>query len=736
MKQALRLWCFLLACVLLLSTVACSGGGGSDRPDASDAVVHADHTSVYEMIGDRVTVDMVREDADGMAHVTVDGVDYELGLDFLSMAMVYRALPAGDYATAEAAYDRWWQLFIQRCNALAPEIPLYSNRYYDLYNAKLENFRTSAYRSPADAIVGARVRAGERNAVILGSLTELSGAFRNAGWGKSSPGSADLDVEGLTTGHATVQTGEDGGYLWNMQALAAVPTAERRDDGTLTYTIRLRRDMVFSDGSPIDARHYIAALLASSTEVAAAAGGSGTAGLNLAGYDAFKAYNGQNGGTAVGGVTASPYFSGVKLLDDYTFSVTLAPAYADYYYAMSYASFTPTPLPLYLGDSTITVASDGACGLSAGFYETVEKNGTRVYRMVDIIRQNLAWDSPLPYSGPYTVRSYDPAARVATLTRNSHYPGDDARGTATIETVTYTRIVSETQLDQLRTGQVDVIAGITGGADTEAALALVAASPDRYAENHYDRAGYGFLGLRCDLGPTSDRAVRQAILYTINRPAFAHTFTGGYGSVVHGPYYEGFSSYKNLGDALKLDPYGYSPDTAVAVLEAGGWVYNGRGEAFDPARDTVRYKKITGYELSPQNLAYASIDGRYRTVKIDGACYMPLAINWYGTQPNPVTDLLITAWQQNPNATTAIGAYITYTSCDFTTGLNGEFFQMPEAGFDGVAKCSAINYATGFTGAAYDMAYSFTIDPERFPVYSRAYLLDEADYYENYHPQS
>ena len=218
--------------------------------DVNDAVVHSDYTSVYDMIGANVTIDMVTEDPDtGLATITYEGKTYEAGLDFLSMAMVYNCTPAGDYTTEEEVYNQWWKLFIQRYNYMALEVPLYSNQYYDLYNAKLENFVTSPYWGVASAIVGASVKEGNDNSAILGSSTELSGAFRKSAWGKSNPGSADLDIEELTSGHSTVQTGIDGSYMWNMTALAEEPTSVKNDDGSLTYTIKVKDDLVFSDGS-------------------------------------------------------------------------------------------------------------------------------------------------------------------------------------------------------------------------------------------------------------------------------------------------------------------------------------------------------------------------------------------------------------------------------------------------------------------------------------------------------
>ena len=168
-------------------------------------------------------------------------------------------------------------------------------------------------------------------------------------------------------------------------------------------------------------------------------------------------------------------------------------------------------------------------------------------------------------------------------------------------------------------------------------------------------------------------------------------------------------------------------EKAKTELVNGGWVYNATGGAYVEG-EGVRYKKLSGFELTYNNLAFAATDGKYKTVKVDGEYYMPLVINWMGTQPNHVTDQLITAWQNNDNAGKKIGMYITYTSGDMNTALYGEYSQMPSYGFT-KARYGAVNFATGFTSAVYDQSFAWTIDPNMFDNYSTNYLRDEADFY-------
>ena len=715
MKSKIKIACIASAFALLPAATLSSCKSKQKEDFLNDIIMRENYDSVYAAIGERVTLDNVVEKENGRAYAQIDGGEYELGMDFLSMAMVYNVTPTNAFPSATDAYHEWWRLFIQRWNLLVPEVPLYSNQYYDVYNAKIDRLETNPYWSVTDAIVGARVVTGD-NAVVLGSNTELSGSFRDSSFGKSSPGAADLAVQTLTSGYSTVTTDKNGVFVWAGEDILRSHEEKLNDDGTKTFTIRIAEDLAFSDGSPITAKNYLVSLLAGSSKVVKEAGGSDAAGLAIQGYEAFHAYEGEGKPTT---------FSGVRLIDTHTFSVTVKKEYASYYYALRYGAFTPVPTALYLGSFDIKDDGNGAY-IQKEFYEKAEQNGVISYKWAGQVRDQLNNVSAraFPYSGPYYVENYDQSAKTAVLKRNSLYKGDE-RGKATIERISYVKIVAETQLDQLKKGQVDVLASVTGGEETKAVLALV--DNVKFKETHYDRAGYGKLAFRCDFGPAQFTEVRRAVMHTIDRDEFAQTFTGGYGTVVHAPYYSGSEAYLAVKDRLKLNKYEYSVDKAKAELEKGGWIYNERGGAYSESEGGVRYKKLTGYERTYNNLAFASTDNKYKTVKVDGEYYMPLVINWMGTQPNPVTDQLITSWQRSAGANEKIGAYITSSSGDMSSALYGEYYQMPAYGFT-KARYNAVNFATGFTSAVYDQSFYWTIDPNMYSNYSSNFLQDEADF--------
>ena len=573
---------------------------------------------------------------------------------------------------------------------------------------------------PADGTTGKDVPVVKNeNKVIVGSTTDLAGDFRWPGFGGSSAGAADQDVNGLIVGYATMETNQGGAYVWNDTAVKAHSETED-ENGNLVITIEINPGLKFSDGSEIKAVNYIASILAFSTNVSVQAGHTGRSGQAFVGFDSFNAYNGEE---AEG---ATKEFAGIRLLDEYTFSMTVkAPDYYPYYFANTYGAVSPQALGLVLGEG-VEVKDDGnGAYLTEAWYEK-DAEGAFV-KAAHLEAARYDWNT-YPVSGPYYVSDWDDSTKIATLTINPEFTGNFEGQKPSIKTIVYTKIVQETQLDQFKTGQVDILSGITGGDDTKAALAVVDESNGKFDEVHYQRAGYGKLQFECDFGPTMFASVRKAVAYVLNTSEFAEAFTGGYGTVVYGPYSPDFDMWVAVEDEINLIDYSFSVENAKQALIDGGWIYNETGAEFVEGTDTVRYKKLTAEEATDVNIAYASVantDGKeYKTVKIGDDYYMPCVINWFGTTNNNVTDMLGARLVGTENVA-AIGMVVRSTVGDFDK-LLGEIYRETSYGYGGTPTFGMFNLATGWNSAVYDYSYNWSLDPIYFG-YSSNKLFDEYD---------
>lgn len=715
MKKLLSL---VLAAAMLLSLVPAAFAEEAETKSISGKEYGVDYTSLYSQFGKETTIADVTEDEEtGLCYIEKDGVEYELGLDFLSMAMVYNTQVVDGWDTEDDVYATWWRYYMQRWNYLMPEIPLYANEYYDLYNAQIkgtDEHPTNPYWSPAAALID-WTSEKEDNSIIMGNTTDLSGKFRYATFGGTNPGAADLDVQNLSTGLETVATTKEGGFEWNPTVVKSHEET-MNEDGTRTYTVTIYDDLKLSDGTPVTVKNYVVFPMVFSSPVGvAAAGKDHQSGMTLEGFKTFNTYDGTEG-------SGTKELAGLRMIDDYTYSITVSADYANYFYAISYAGLSAYDVSLWIGDADVKDDGNGVY-FTDDFYA---KEGDKYVMADHIVTASQNTDTTYPYSGPYVVKSYDSADKSAVLELNPNFKGNYEGVKPTIAKVVYKKIVSSTQLEDLKAGTLDVIAGITGGDETNEALALADGSDGKYVYTHYSRAGYGKLGFRADYGPAQFTEVRQAIAYCMDRAKFAKDFTGGYGGVVDGPYYSGSWMYKAAVDqGMILNAYATSVDSAIEVLTEGGWVYDAEGNDYV---DGVRYKKIPGAIATENDINYKSKDGAYVTTKVGDDYYMPLVLNWYGTSDNPFTDQLMTGFASNDNVIAA-GFNVQYTIGDFSPMLD-ELYQAAVYGYySGSPMYSVFNFATGFTSAAYDYSYQMTIDPAMYDDYSAYYIKDQADVY-------
>ena len=531
--------------------------------------------------------------------------------------------------------------------------------------------------------------AAEKGTIIYGSTTEIGGDF----WYTSlwTNGATDAMIRSMTNELATVVT-DQGGALVVNPTVAADVSSEMNDDGTKTYTITINEGLVYNNGTPITAKDFVWSAVFNCSQVAADLGGASTASTTYVGGEAYK----KGEATAV---------SGIRLIDDYTFSVTIVDEYVPYFFDLNYASFNANNMAYYLGEG-LELKDDGE-----GCYIAGDFTADAVKAQVEFARFHAGEDRVT--AGPYNLVEFDQAALQATLTINPNFPGNFEGQKPSIEKIIIVKAEDATWADAIKTGAFNFYDTITDGSQVNTALDIIEEGGFDYVQ--FDRPGYGMINLVCDFGPTQFLNVRQALIKLLDRNEFANTFCQGWGGVVNGPYGTGLWQFQEGEEWLteNLNPYTYSPEEAVELLVADGWVYDETGA--DWTEGKIRHKKVTAEEAGTY---------KHNVTLEDGTILMPLIIEWSSSEGNSVSDLLKVMLAE-ADATKAAGMQINQNVMTFTELLNYYYRDASQGDQYGVPTYGMFNLATNFS-ALYDQSYSFTSDPELVALgYNLNYLFDD-----------
>lgn len=509
--------------------------------------------------------------------------------------------------------------------------------------------------------------------LIIGTTTEMSGDFSGV-WQNNA---SDADVRRLIQGYGTVDQTDEGEYLIDDSIVEKYETNDN-EDGSKTYTFTIKQGLKFADGKEITAKNYVGNILFWSSKLIGPdfCQGKNTAGIDLVGYDAFSKGEKKE-------------FEGVHLIDDYTFSSTINPENTPYFYELNSVSSGPEDLEFWLGKE-VDIKDDGD-----GCYFVEDINTEEFKNAVKAARDRKT----LPSSGPYMLENYDEAQQLATMVINPNFQGDRVGRKPLISKVILKKITQATQIDDLKTGGVDIINKIGDGKTINAGMDLT--EDEGFAYTDYPRAGYGKIAFSCDVGPTQFVEVRQALAYLLDRNDFAKQFTGGYGSVVNGPYGTAQWFFQETKKELdeKLNSYPYDPAKAVELLEQVGFTLNESGAEYKEG-DGTRYKKMD--------------DGKL----------MPLEIKWASTENNDVSDLLVVKLAENPDLVKA-GIKIQRDAMSFDELLNWLYRDASQDAKYGVPTYNMFNLATGFT-PWYDQKYTYSTKQELIDMgYNTNFIFDK-----------
>lgn len=552
---------------------------------------------------------------------------------------------------------------------------------------------TEAAPAATDAAVETPTTAEKReNKLIYGSTTELTGDFTS---GLVENGASDMMVSDLLNDYGTMVTNQFGEYVDNTSVMESWERTDN-EDGTATYTIKIKEGLVYNNGEPITAKDYTVRTMLGCSNAGTSLGVTSASSSMIVGGEAY--YNGE-----------VDFVSGLRIIDEYTVSVSIVADYANYYYADTYAALAPWSAPFWFGEGW-DVADNGE-GTSFTF------NGEACQLDADAVRDHFNSSKngsrgEFVSAGPYTLVEFDQASSQATLKINPNYVGNFEGQKPSIETLVIVRAEDATWADAMKTGAIDLYESITDGDDINTVLDMI----DSGAELQYvqfDRAGYGKLQFFCDVTPTQFIEVRHAIAMLLDRVAFADTFCAGWGGVVDGPYAPCLYQYQANKDRLadNLNTYAYDVDGAIATLVEGGWTLNAEGGEYT---DGIRYKEVTAEQALYMDECVTLADGRI---------LMPLIIKWCSSEGNAVSDLLASVLANGDQVKQA-GMQINQDVVDFNTLLNA-IYRTDDAGAPVDPYYSMTNLATGFTSAIYDYSFYWTDDPKYVAQgYNSCYLFD------------
>jgi len=471
---------------------------------------------------------------------------------------------------------------------------------------------------PADDLIGLQ----EGEILTVGTPTEMSGIFAMTMFGNNT---ADIDVRNLLHGYSTVTWLHTAQLMFNGSCVAAVQ-AEADFVGNHTYTFYLMKDLVYNDGTPITAKDYLFSLLMSATPEITALGGQPRDIVHFLGYEEFR--RGETTG-----------ISGVRLLSDDSFSLTVSGAYLPYFYGFALMAITPYPIHVIAPGCDVLDDGEGAyIGMSASAAElSAEDLGFEpgVYSVEMLQKTLLDPDTGYLYyprvsSGPYSLESYDKDTQAVSFVVNPLYHGNYEGKKPHIERIVFQYVPNQDMVEALASGKVDLVNKALNGVNITEMLAMVQDEENGLSFASYPRAGLAYLAFACEQGVTADVAVRQAITQCFDREAFMAEVSP-YAQPVHGYYGIGqwVTTYVSMeedeeGSEPVLPPVNimeeaetlakpYNPSAATALLANAGWRYNEAGETYS---EGVRYRKEEDGGLTPLIVHWAKTNDDLRTTDV------------------------------------------------------------------------------------------------------------------------
>ena len=454
------------------------------------------------------------------------------------------------------------------------------------------------------------------DSLTVAVVNPMTGNFFTSLWGNNT---SDADVRALIHGYSLVIWDVEQGMFRHDDTVINAIVGSLQEDGSHTYTIILNDDLYYCDGTPITAWDYAFSILLSIAPELDELGADADHLNWLVGYEDY-----------VSGQTEA--LSGVRVTADDQLSISISGDYLPFFYELGLLSIAPYPISVIAPG--VSVADDGE-----GVYLTNTDGSEEDLFTADLLKQTILDEQtgylthPSLTCGPYVLVSYEDG--IAEFELNEYYKNDPMGNKPTIQHLTFKSLAKDELIESLSNGSVGLVNKVTGAEEITAGLELTGEN-ELYTMSTYPRTGLGFISFSDANAALADAAVRQAIMYAMDRQTLAQDALSGYGiradgyyglatwmfQLVNGTlpypieepaegdaaaqtkYEEDLAKWESL-NLEDIEVYEQDISKANALLDESDWNLNESGEAFDPTTDTLRYRQgENGLEPLSFTLAY------------------------------------------------------------------------------------------------------------------------------------
>lgn len=534
--------------------------------------------------------------------------------------------------------------------------------------------------------------------------TATKGDFFSDMFGNST---SDIDVRALLHGYNLVNWDQEQGEYVIDPSVVRSYRITLDEEGNKTYHFLLCDDLFFSNGAPITAWDYAFSWLLTISPEVEEIGGNIYHADRLLGFEDY--FNGTDAA-----------LRGIHVESDREFSVTLSHDFLPYFYEVGLLICVPYPIGVIAPGCR--VYDDGEGVYIADEADKTSRSGyTADLLRCTILDPATGYNShPAVCSGPYVLDSYDGVN--CRFSRNPYFKGAWAGEVYPI--LAPEEAVTEDECGYLVKPSIEeiefTVADLDGLAEAfdQGSLQLVnkvsyvpaieeLEEKDTLRNDSYPRVGLSFVTFSYERPTVSEKAVRQAIAYCMDRDQLTYDYCGDNGMRVDGYYgmeqweyllvsgrtappvrqleegeivpeeQQGFKNlyagdeqeYKKMVKAWKaltlkdLTLYQVNMDKANRRLEKAGWTLNSEGKPWKSGKEQLRCKKIDG-ELVALDLTLMVPEGNHIVDTMQqnwidnlNACGIGLTI-----VETPMTELLQSFRRETPRTTDLI-----YLATNFQT---------------------------------------------------------------------